>query len=154
MPFVHGLVRTRASGREGWCAPVELGEATPHYVSFAIPVDEVLGFFDRYTCETVVTDKGDKTTESHDLMRQGDDSFMVRLGESEVWFTVRPVSKGDRRLPYVGKLGHEDFRHSFTEIEPVDPRVLDKLYNNEHLIIIGCEPFAHYSGITTPARKA
>ena len=34
MAFVHGFARTQVNGRKGWCAPVELGEAAPHYFSF------------------------------------------------------------------------------------------------------------------------
>lgn len=50
-------------------------------------------------------------------------------------------------MPYVGNLGHEDFRYSFMEIEPEEPDVLDRLYDEEDTFIIGCEPFTHYSGI-------
>lgn len=35
MAFVHSLVKAEINKKLGWCAPVELGEAAPHYVSFA-----------------------------------------------------------------------------------------------------------------------
>jgi hypothetical protein len=146
MVFVHGLVRTQANGRKGWCAPVELGEAAPHYISFVVPVDEKCDFFSEYVCEVVTAGEGGKRRESHDLVRQGTDSFLLRLGELELWFAVRPGPKEERRAPYVGSLEHEDFRYLFTEIEPEQPEVLDRLYDREGAFVIGCEPFAHYAG--------
>lgn len=152
MAFLHSLVKTQENGRKGWCAPVELGEAAPHYVSFVVPVDDARGFFDDYICETVTTGQADRRTESHELVRQGDDSFVLRLGKLEVWFTVRAASPKEQRLPYVGQLEHEDFRYSFTEIEPEEPAMLDRLYEDEGTFIIGCEPFTHYSGLRNVER--
>ena len=149
MAFVHGLVKTPANGRTGWCAPVELGEAAPHYISFAIPVDEKRGFFNKYDCEIITTQGGGKRREAHDLVRQGEDAFVLRLDGLEVWFTVRPGPREERRSPYVGALEHEDFRYLFTEIEPDDPDLLDRLYEDEGAFVVGCEPFAHYAGVKT-----
>ena len=50
-------------------------------------------------------------------------------------------------MPYVGRLRHKDFACPMTEIEPEEPEKLDKLYENQDTFVIGCEPFAHYSGI-------
>jgi hypothetical protein len=153
MAFVHSLVRTEAHGKPGWCAPVELGEAAPHYINFVIPVDGKGGFFKEYTCESIVAKGGDRWIESHEFVRSGEDSFQLRHGKLELWFTVRPVPKVEHRLPYFGKLRHPDFEYLFTEIEPDDPDKLDNLYEEEGIFIIGCEPFAHYSGIKRLARK-
>lgn len=149
MAFVHGLVRTRSNGRKGWCAPVELGEAAPHYVAFVIPVDEQGAFFEEYDCETITAEGESKRRATHELLKKGKDSFLLRLGNREAWFTVRPVSAKDRRAPYVGELGHDDFRYQFTEIEPEDPGLLDRLYADDGIFVIGCDPFAHYAGIKT-----
>ena len=37
-----------------------------------------------------------------------------------------------------------------TEIEPDDPEELDRLFEKEGTLVIGCEPFTHYAGITEP----
>jgi hypothetical protein len=153
MPFVHSLIKTEMNGKRGWCAPVEIGEAAPHYISFVIPVDEKRGFFDEYTCEAITAEDGDKRIESHALVREGEDSFVLHLGELDLWFTIRPVPQAERCLPYLGKLQHADFAFLLAEIEPEDPDRLDRLFEGEDTFVIGCEPFAHYSGIKRPAKK-
>ena len=146
MAFVHSLVKMQANGRKGWCAPVELGEAAPHYVSFVVPVDKKRGFFSAYSCEVVTAEEGNKRLERYELVRQGSDSFVLRLDGLDVWFVVRPGPQEERRAPYVGRLKHEDFCHWFTEIEPEEPDVLDRLYDEKGAFVVGCEPFAHYAG--------
>jgi hypothetical protein len=147
MAFVHSLVKTEVSGKRGWCAPVELGEAAPHYISFVIPLDDKGGFFPEYTCETITTEDGFKKIDPHEFVRRAADSFLLRFATFDVWFVVRTVPKEDRRLPYIGKLAHSDFAFRFTEVEPEEPERLDRLYDEANTYIIGCEPFAHYSGI-------
>ncbi len=153
MAFVHSLAKTEIKGKLGWCAPVEIGEAAPHYISFVIPVDDKRGFFHEYTCETIAVEDADKRIESHELTRQGEDTFVLRLGKLDLWFTVRAIPKAERRLPYLGKLQHADFAFLFTEIEPENPDRLDRLYEEENTFVIGCEPFVHYAGIEKPAKK-
>jgi hypothetical protein len=151
MAFVHGLVRAEENRKKGWLAPAELGEAAPHYVSFALPLDENGRFFQSYTCEVINTRDGVKEVQLHQLIKHGTDSFVLRIGNLEIWFAVRPVSK-DERLPYVGKLKHDDFERLFTEIELEEPSKLDRLFETEGTFIIGCEPFAHYDGIEELAK--
>ncbi|HEV3260212.1 MAG TPA: hypothetical protein VG013_25370 [Gemmataceae bacterium] len=153
MAFVHSLVKTEVNGKTGWCAPLEIGEAAPHYISFVIPLDDKGDFFHEYTCETITTEEGAKRIDPHEFVRRGEDSFVLRLGKLDLWFTVRPVPKEDRRLPYVGKLRHADFAFLFTEIEPEEPERLDRLYDEGNTFVIGCEPFAHYSGISRLEKK-
>jgi hypothetical protein len=146
MPFVHSLVMFPKNGSKGWCAPVELGEAAPHYVSFVIPVNDNNAYFDEYICETVRL--GEKQQiESHELVKHGKDSFLLQLGQRELWFTAQPGSKADRRLPYVGGLSHEDFQRLFTEIEPEEPDEVDRIFDKNNVLVIGCEPFKHYAGM-------
>jgi hypothetical protein len=148
MPFVHSLVKATVKGKKGWCAPAELGEAAPHYVSFVVPLTSAGEFFHEYTCEIVRTlEQGSKTIEAYELLPQGRDCFLLSIDDVEFWFTLRTVPKGDRRLPYVGKLRHPDFAFLFTEIEPEDQKRLDKLYDDDNIFVIGCEPFTHYLGI-------
>ena len=153
MAFLHSLVKTEVKGKTGWCAPVELGEAAPHYVSFVIPLDDRGSFFHVYTCETITAEEGAKRIESHELVRRGVDSFVLRLGKVELWFNVRTVPKEDRRLPYLGKLSHPDFSSRFMEIEPEEPERLDRLFEEGNTFVIGCEPFTHYSGIRRLGRR-
>lgn len=147
MAFVHSLVRTEANGKIGWCAPVELGESAPHYVSFIIPVNNRREFFPEYACETIVAVGHDKQRVLHPLLPQGKDSFLLRLGGTEVWFTIRPIAKAERCLPYLGTLQHPDFAFLLTEIEAEDHKILDKLYDEQNTYVIGCDPFSHYAGI-------
>lgn len=153
MAFLHSLVKAELNGKTGWCAPVELGEAAPHYIGFVVPVDDTRGFFHEYACETIATEKDEKKIELHELVQQGEDSFVLRLGKRELWFAVRPVPREERRLPYVGKLQHDDFAFRFAEIEPEEPNELDRLFEEENTFIIGCEPFNHYSGARRLMKK-
>ena len=153
MAFVHGLVRAEVRHNIGWCAPVELGEAAPHYVSFVIPLDGKGNFFPRYTCETITTVGKEKRIAPHELVKEGEDTFVLRLGDREFWFTATPGPKDVRRLPYVGKLGHQDFAHLLTEIEPEEPDRLDRLCDEEDTFVIGCDAFTHYSGMKQLARN-
>ena len=145
MRFVHSLVKTRENGRIGWCAPVELGEAAPHYISFVIPLDDGTG--ERYTCEVIRMDGDGKLVVAHEMVKAGRDSFVLPVGDVRLWFTIGPSSKDGRRLPYVGRLKHADFTCLFTEIQPEEPSRLDRLREVENLIVVGCDPFTRYSGI-------
>ncbi len=146
MAFVHSLVKAEINKKLGWCAPVELGEAAPHYVSFALPLDDAGSFFNEYICETIITENGAKRIDTHEFVRRGKDSFVLRLHNLDLWFVLRAASR-DQRLPYVGKLGHADFRFLLTEIVAEDLERLNELYDEANTFIIGCDPFAHYSGI-------
>jgi hypothetical protein len=147
MPFVHSLVRSPTTDKPGWCAPVELGEAAPHYISFVVPVDERGEFFSTYSCEAVTHRNKDKTIKVYELTSRGKDSFLLNVAGKEYWFIVKPTGKTGRQLPYVGKLKHLDFQFLFTEIEPEEPKELDNLCNMDHTFIMGCDAFTHYSGI-------
>src|SRR5437660_344794 len=136
MPFVHSLVRSPTAGKKGWSAPVELGEAAPHYISFVVPVDEKGQFFDAYSCEAVTTRGKDKTITTHALYSKGNDSFLLSLDGKEIWFIVKPTVKSVRRLPYVGRLKHPDFQLLFTEIEPEEPAILDNLCDKNHIFVM------------------
>lgn len=153
MPFVHSLVRAAIEGKLGWCAPAEFGEAAPHYISFVIPVDRRGQPFPGYSCETVSTVGDEKRVALHQLVREGEDSFVLRLGTRDLWFTIKPGSGEERRLAYVGELGHQDFSFHLTEIEPAEPDLLDSLFEEEDTYVIGCEPFTHYAGIERLVKK-
>jgi hypothetical protein len=154
MPFVHSLARSANVDKQGWCAPVELGELAPHYISFVIPVDEKGAFFSTYSCEAVTTHNKEKRITLHELSAQGEDSFRLRVNGEDFWFVVKPVLKTARRLPYVGQLKHPDFRFLFTEIEPAELDKLDDLFDREHTFIMGCDAFTHYSGVKKRAQHA
>jgi hypothetical protein len=71
----------------------------------------------------------------------------------KLWFSVSASSRKDRPLPYIGKLWHADFTHRFAEIELEDPAQLDRLYESDGVIVVGCDPFTHYSGIEELMQK-
>jgi hypothetical protein len=145
MRFIHSLVKVKDGERIGWCAPVELGESTPHSISFAIPIDDRMD--ERYTCEIVRMGGDGKIVVAHEMVKEGKDSFLLVVGDVKLWFTVRPWSKDGRRLPYIGRLKHADFTSRFIEIEPEEPWRLDQLCESEDLIVVGCDPFSRYSGV-------
>ena len=140
------MVRAETKRGKGWCAPIEIGEAAAHYVSFVLPLDDRGHFVPHYTCETVSANAGARRIQSLELVKHGEDSFVLRIGSIELWFAARPVSRGER-LAYVGELKHDNLNHLLVEIEPEEPANLDRLFESDRTIVIGCDPFAHYEGI-------
>jgi hypothetical protein len=145
MRYVHSLVQIRKDEKKGWCAPAEMGEQAPHYVNFAIPVGDRPD--DRYTCEFVRAHENQREIIAKDLIKEGRDSFFLTFGSAEIWFVIRPVAREDRSLPYLGRLTHPDFAVPFVEIEPENPAVLDQLFLEQGVGILGCDPFTHYAGL-------
>ena len=144
MRFVHSFVKTHHSERTGWRTPMELGEDSPHSIAFVLPANGEPD--DIYLCELVKLHQNRSEIVSAELVKEGNDSFLLSIGRTKLWFTVRPVSMKDRLLPYVGTLKHPDFEFPFLEIEPEDQALLDRLCEDEGLIIIGCDPETHYLG--------
>ena len=105
MAFVHGLVKTGGGETKGMDRSSGVGRSWPHYVSFVIPVDKDRGFFDTYTCESITTEDDRKRRKSHELVKSGEDSFLLQVGEFEIVVLVRPVPRDERCLPYLGKSG-------------------------------------------------
>jgi hypothetical protein len=148
MHFVHSLVKIRDDDKLGWYAPAELGDSTPHYISFVIPVDDSNALFEEYACEAVKIEKeGNRSVAHYEMTRSGKDAFVLKLKDARFWFVVRPAPNQERALRYVGKLEHPDFVLPLTEIEPEKPALLDKLCQDEDTFLIGCEPFTHYAGL-------
>lgn len=147
MPYLHSLVRSEMTDAKGWFAPVEVGEAAPHYVSFVVPVDRDSNFFEAYTCESVTAGKKSKRIERHRLELAGSEAFLLNIHGMRIWFVVKPVSKDVRRLPYIGRLEHPDFDLKFAEIEPENSAILDELFDEHRVFVMGCDPFTNYSGL-------
>ena len=143
MRFVHSLVKIKKDNQTGWYAPIELGENTPHYINFVIPVG--LRMDDRYLCDLVSTAHDKREVVTQELVREGKDTFLLSVEDVKVWFVIRPVPKNERRLPYHGKLIHPDFYFSFAEIEPEEPADLDRLFMEQGVGILGCDPVTRYS---------
>jgi hypothetical protein len=145
MRFVHSLAKVEDGERIGWCAPVELGESAPHYIGLVVPMEARAD--DRYICEVVRITCGGRVIDTLEIVREGEDAFLLNVGQTRLWFTARPSSSGGGPLPYVGCLEHPDFSSLFAEIEPEDPSRLDQLCESEDIIVVGCDPFTRYSGI-------
>jgi hypothetical protein len=148
--FVHGLVKITENEKHGWKAPIELGEETPHYISFVVPLDDHNELQKEYTCEVVRKTPHERRRETHTLVRAGTDSFVLELPQNvKIWFHVRGVGKGERHLRYLGRLKHEDFSHRLSEIEPKDNAELDRVCEKYGTFIIGCDPSEHYKDINS-----
>jgi hypothetical protein len=124
---------------------MELGEAAPHYISFVVPVSDKLE--DRYACELVRAHEDNREIILLELIKGGKDSFCLTVDGTEIWFVVRPVSRQERRLPYIGKLTHPDFALKFVEIEPENHATLDRLFLERGVGVLGCDPLSHYRKI-------
>lgn len=74
----------------------------------------------------------------------------AQLWVPELWGPVRalrahgefllPVMRRVPRRPairYGGKMKHKDFRRLFAEVEPTDPKILDRLLDEFHISLIG-----------------
>lgn len=145
--FVHSLVRAKHKNKYGWRTPLELGEAAPHYISYAVPVSKEGGLASEYECEVVMIRGEKRDLRTVKMLRSGGDAFALELTSTlKVWFHLRPIRKEEQRLPYVGTLRHEDFQYPFTEIEPDDLSQLDQLCEDRGVFIVGCDPERHYSG--------
>jgi hypothetical protein len=153
MPFVHSLVKSPNTDKHGWCAPVELGEDAPQYLSFVLPVQKGGRFFNTYSCECVTRHGHKKSIRAYELVSKGEDCFLLQVAGKEFWFVVKPAARNSRRLPYVGRLSHPDFQFHLTEIQPEEPAKLDDLFDQDHTFIMGCDPFTHYSKIEKRTRS-
>lgn len=140
--FVHTLVKASRRDELGWRTPGELGESTPHYVSFVVPVQSDGRLAEDYACEVVKFGKQGRTIEKYDLVKGGKSTFKLELPKGfTLWFTIR-----SDRLPYIGTLKHKDFTHVLAEIEPEEPSDLDRLCEEAGIFIIGCDP-QNYEGM-------
>jgi hypothetical protein len=146
--FVHTLVKANRRDECGWRTPAELGEATPNYVSFVVPVRSDGRLADDYACEVVKLGKQGRTIEKFELVRGGKSTFKLELPKGfTVWFTIR-----SDRLPYIGTLKHNDFNYVLAEIEPEEPSELDRLCEQAGMFIIGCDP-QNYVGANRLPKK-
>jgi hypothetical protein len=135
-------------------APRELGDETPEYVSFVVPVASANQPADEYDCELVSRSGPDYAVHTYKLIRNGESAFELRLSdETSFWFRVRPMSREKRLLPYVGSYSHDDFRHRLMEIEPEDIHALDELFEQERTFVIGFDP-EKYAIAASLAQKA
>lgn len=154
MRFVHSLAKLEAGGRCGWCAPVELGEDAPHEISFVIPM--AVRADESYECEIVRMGPAGGRVVACELLAHGVDSFLLRIGDRELHFSVASSGKRRIQLPYIGRLSHPDFTSPLVEIVPEDPGQLDDLCDRENIIVVGCDLFTRYAGteplVTEPAR--
>jgi len=157
--FVHSLVKLTERSQHGWRAPVELGDAAPQFISFVVPLGTDNEFLGEYTCEIARITSHGRSLEARKLVKAGSDSFVLELSNDKVWFHVRGVGRDERRLPYIGKLRHDDFQGMLTEIEPEDSSKLDSLCEEQSLFVVGCDPEKHYqdaksekSGTSIPAQ--
>ncbi len=68
MRFVHSLFKTTIDHKNGWCSPIEVGEAAPQYISFVIPIDPKPDLI--YLCVIVNIAEGDHLVSSIELVRK------------------------------------------------------------------------------------
>lgn len=146
IPFIHTLALVGSGRGRGWLAPVEMDDDAPQTAEFAAPVDANRAFFPEYLVEVLRTSSGgqSKVWEEYVLRRDGDPSvFTMRIGSEEIRF--RQVIRGS--FPYRGRLTHPDLTHKLAVLDPCDLGQLDRLFLEDRLVIMGCDPFAHYGGL-------
>src|SRR5690242_4463423 len=107
--FVHSLVKVIDKDKHGWKAPAELGDKTPHYISFVGPLNENNELSDEYVCEVVKTSLQGRSLEAHKLKKAGTDSFILEVSQNlKIRFHLRGVGRDERRLRYLGSFAHDD----------------------------------------------
>ncbi len=144
MRFVHSLVKGTRNGRQGWLVPVEMGEEASHYISFVIPVENRPDY--KYTCEIVKARGLEREIVAHEVISKGKEAYVLAAEGLELVFSLTATGIDEPPLPYVGELEHPDFELPFIEIEPDDPAILDRLFMEHGVGILGCDPFQHYVG--------
>lgn len=149
MAFVHCLVPPDGVPT-GWIAPTELGEKSPHDISFAAPLSPEGKLRDEYICEVAFTDDAPAASRkqtAYTMRKKSDTTLLLTIGQYELWFIVTPTTQNRKRRRYVGNASHEDFAFPLIEIEPRDVAAVDRLCEREGIFIIGCDPFTRYRGI-------
>jgi hypothetical protein len=152
--FLHTLVLTGSGKRRYWLAPAEMGSGELQISSFALPVDEDRKPFPSYQVEILRygSDGRREVRETATLERDrrlGD--FSLQLDGHMIQFGPLSNSPVLSCFPYKGKLVHPDFGYLLAALEPHDPEQLDKLFLDDRLLILGCDPFAHYGGLNGPS---
>ena len=130
-------------------SPAELKGTSPEDVSFAVPVDSRRRFNPTYIMEVFrYVLLGPLSKESTLLEQVGDSRFRASVDGTNVFFKEKRYHLRRRAFKYRGNFIHEDLDYRLIELEPVSIKALDQLYLRSRIVLIGCDPSAHYQGWT------
>jgi hypothetical protein len=113
--------------------------------TYVVPVDENGIFFPTYQVDYVRRLNIDIAPKMHSALGKkvdGENAFTVQIGLSKFTFTDVFEGKKLRKFKYVGKFQHPDFEFELAEVYNLES--LDKLFEEESMLVVGCEPFFHY----------
>jgi hypothetical protein len=158
LPFIHTLVLVGPGKRRYWFAPAEMGTDEPQAARLALPVDQDQKPFPTYQVEILRygSNGRQETREVVTLKRdRRPGGLSLEIDSHKVRFRAPDDPPAVPSFPYKGKLIHPDFEYRLATLEPCDPGQLDRLFLENRLLILGCDPFAHYGGLNgpPPARK-
>lgn len=146
--YLHSLCRKNSGNGTGWYAPAEL-EDSQQAPAYVIPADKSGSAFETYLAEVRVSGPMPKRLNCQ-MSRIGRREFLLNLADG-IRFRERRVFPTHRTLAYMGRFGHPDFALPLLEIEPESPEQTEHLFNDQQMIIIGCDPFQHYEGMMLPS---
>jgi hypothetical protein len=147
-------VLTGSGKRRYWLAPAEMGTDEPQTSRFALPVDQDKKPFPTYQVEILrYGSNGRRETREIATLKRDRRSgvFSLQVDSTKVRFCALSDPPALPCFPYKGKLVHPDFDHRLTALEPCDLAQLDRLLLEDRLLILGCDPFAHYGGLNGPS---
>ena len=150
LPFVHTLVRIGSGKRRYWLAPAEMRSDEPQTSRYALPVDKDKKPFPAYQVEVLrFGSNGRREIRETVTLKKDSHSgdFSMQIGSNEGRLGPRRDRSASSCFPYKGKLVHPDFDHLLAALEPCDLGQIDRLFLEERLLILGCDPFAHYGGL-------
>jgi hypothetical protein len=136
-----------AQARRGWVAPVELPDEGGQAGALVVPLDANGGLHPRYRLGYAkYLGKGSYQSYSSVLDRQQPGDLEWSIGGRTVCFRLRLVGGQPVVFDYVGQFLHPDFHSRLAEIEPESERQLDELFDEESVVVVGCDPATPYPG--------
>jgi hypothetical protein len=145
--FVHSLTRIRLRRTYGWFSPAELPGDSPQDVSFVLPVDSRRRFNPSYVMEIFrYSANGLQSKDSTAIRHVYENVFRTRINNIIIEFREKRHGLRNRAFKYMGEFQHKDFQFKMVEIEPESMQLIDRLYLKFGIVLIGCDPSAHYQG--------
>lgn len=149
MNYVHYLATATQNMKKGWVAPIELSEL--QCGTLAVPVADIdQSLFFQYSLECAVYQSNGKYDSFSVILRlERKTTLSASIKGALVEFVERKIDNKPVIWNYIGQFSHADFMYPLCEIEPKDEQVLADLYEQEKVLIPGCDPETAYSNFQT-----